>query len=374
MDDRMPLKILHTADVHLGAKFLGLGRRGQEQRSRLLQAFEDAVNLAILEKVDLFLIAGDLFDSNDAAKTLIAQVAYKLQDLTAVGIPVCVSPGTHDPYGPDSVYRAPELAGIKGLTVFDTEEMKPVAFPDLDCTVYGNANMSPFKNRYPLDSFKATDEFRWNIGMVHACYEIPDLTEDTYLVTSEQVASSGLDYLALGHLHSLSDRSKGEVTAYYSGSPEMSRMQKGDTGNVLIVEIGDEETWVKTHKTGRLSYEELTVAAEDIDSVKLVSMLQTHADPDRVLQIYIDGMRPPDYPDTAEIIDELSDYFFMVKVADRSWPAPSTLDPDAYPVGSPAAEFLRTLQARLQDASSSESEEIKDAMQVGLSLLLEEGD
>jgi len=370
----MPLKILHTADVHLGAKFLGLGRKGQEQRSRLLQAFEDTINLAILENVNLFLIAGDLFDSNDVAKTLLAQVAYRLQDLVAVGIPVCISPGTHDPYGPDSVYRAPELAGIKGLTVFDSEEMKPVGFPELDCTVYGNANMKPFKNRYPLDSLEAGGEFRWRIGMVHACFEIPDLTEDTYLVTPEQVASCGLDYLALGHIHSFSDRSRGEVTAYYSGSPEMSRMQKGDTGNVLIVEIGDEEIWVKPHKTGRLSYEEMTVAAEEIDSVGLVSMLQSRADPDKVLQIYIDGIRRPDYPDAVEIINELSDQFFMVKVADRSWPAPATLDPAAYPKGSPAAEYLRILQARLQESSSSESDEIQDAMQIGLSMLLGESD
>jgi hypothetical protein len=60
-------------------------------------------------------------------------------------------------------------------------------------------------------------------------------------------------------------------------------------------------------------------------------------------------------------------------VADRSWPAPATLDPAAYPKGSPAAEYLRILEARLQDASSSESEEIQDAMQIGLSMLLEEG-
>jgi DNA repair exonuclease SbcCD nuclease subunit len=368
----MPLKILHTADVHLGAKFLALGRKGQEQRSRLLQAFDDTVNLAIREKVDIFLIAGDLFDSNAVARTLLAQIVYRFQDLSTMGIPIFVTPGTHDPYGPDSIYRAPELAGIKGLTVFKDEEMTPVRLPDLECTVYGNANTKPFKNRYPLESLEVDADSRWHIGMVHACYEIPDLTEDTYLVTPEQVASSGLDYLALGHIHSFTDHSQGEVTAFYSGSPEMVRMQKGDTGNVLVVELGDEEIWVRPHRTGRISYEELTVKAEDADAIGLVSMLESRANPDKVVQIYIDGMRPPGFPDAAEIIDELSDLFFTIKVVDRSWPAPSTLDPGAYPAGSPAAEYLRILQSRLERASSSESEEIQEAMQVGLSMLVEE--
>jgi exonuclease SbcD len=370
----MPLKILHTADVHLGAKFLSLGRKGQEQRSRLLQAFDDTVNLAIREKVDIFLIAGDLFDSNEVAGTLLAQVVHRFQDLSAVGIPVLVSPGTHDPYGPDSVYRSPELAGIKGLYVFDSEEMAPVRFPELDCTVYGNANMKPFKNRYPLESLVLDGDSRWHVGMVHACYEIPDLTEDTYMVTREQVASCGLDYLALGHIHSYSDNSQGEVTAFYSGSPEMVRMQKGDAGNVLIVELGDEEIWVRPHRTGRIFYDERTVNADGLDAVGLVSMLESRADPDKVLQIYIDGLRSPEYPDVAEITEELSDLFFLVKVTDRSWPAPATLDPNAYPAGSPAAEYLRILLSRLEEATSSESEEIQEAMQVGLSMLVEESD
>ncbi len=369
----MPLKILHTADVHLGAKFLGLGRKGQVLRSRLLQAFDDTVNLAIREKVDLLLIAGDLFDSPDVSKTLLAQVAYRLQDLSATGIPVCITPGTHDPYGDDSVYRAPELADIGGLTVFTRETMTPAYFPELDCVVYGNANMKPFANRRPLESLEVDEHVRYRLGMVHASFEIPDLAEDTYVVTPPEVAASGLDYLALGHIHSFSDRSSGEVTAFYPGSPEMVRMQKGDTGNVLVVEFGEEETWVRPFRTGSLTYEELTILAEEAAPVTLVSMLESRADPDKVLQVNIDGLRPPGYIDPAPVIEQLSDLFFFVRAADRSVPAPSTLDPEAYPAGSPASEYLKLLSAGLDGASASETDEIQEAMMVGLSLLLEEG-
>lgn len=368
----MPLKILHTADVHLGAKFLGLGKKGHEQRSRLLQVFEDTVNLAIREKVDLFLVAGDLFDSNEVSKTLLAQVAYRFQDLSAVGIPVFISPGTHDPYGPDSVYRASELSSIEGVTIFDSEEMLGVPVPGLDCVVYGNANMKPFKNRYPLDSLRVGEGTRWNVGVMHASFEIPDLVDDTYVVTPEQVAACRLDYLALGHIHSYSDRSRGIVTAFYPGSPEMVRMQKGGAGNVLVVELGDEETWVRPFHTGRIKFEEVNIKAEEATTAALVALLEQRADPDKVLQLNVEGFRPPGYSRAEDVLEGLPEMFLSVRVNDRSWPAPAGIDPDAYPPGSPAAEYLGLLNARLDGASGSELEEIQEAMMAGLSLLLEE--
>ena len=58
------VKILHTADVHLGRQFPSLRQRGKEYRKQLLQTFEHVLGLAIDEDVSLILIAGDLFDTN----------------------------------------------------------------------------------------------------------------------------------------------------------------------------------------------------------------------------------------------------------------------------------------------------------------------
>jgi DNA repair exonuclease SbcCD nuclease subunit len=51
------LKVLHTADVHLGAKFSGLGHKGASQREQLLVTFRNVVDTAINEKADIVLIA-----------------------------------------------------------------------------------------------------------------------------------------------------------------------------------------------------------------------------------------------------------------------------------------------------------------------------
>jgi DNA repair exonuclease SbcCD nuclease subunit len=209
--------------------------------------------------------------------------------------------------------------------------------------------------------------------VVHASFEIPDVTEDTYVVTAAQVDACGLDYLALGHLHSLSDRSRGAVRAYYPGSPEMVRMQKGEFGNVLLVEL-DDGVRVTPVEVGRRVFEEVTVSVEDVESAAaLKGALESHAGPDKILKLNVEGLRRPGYPDMEGLTEEISGLFFHVITNDRSSPAPATVDPGAYPGDSPAGVYLRILHSRLAGCPAPLTEEVLEAMQVGLSLLEEEG-
>ena len=54
-------RLLHMADVHLGARHDDLGPAAAAQRERQFDAFHRAIELAIAEKVDVVLICGDLF-------------------------------------------------------------------------------------------------------------------------------------------------------------------------------------------------------------------------------------------------------------------------------------------------------------------------
>lgn len=130
------IKILHTADIHLGREFPFLREKGREHRNQLLGTFERIVDLAIGENVSLFLIAGDLFDTNSVHGIVIGKVLAAFKKLEDKGIPVCILPGTHDAYDDDSIYRF--LSFPPSVTVLTPDNEKKV-YEGLDLTVYGRA-------------------------------------------------------------------------------------------------------------------------------------------------------------------------------------------------------------------------------------------
>jgi DNA repair exonuclease SbcCD nuclease subunit len=102
-------RLLHMADVHLGARHDDLGPAASAQRERQFEAFKRAIELAIDEKVDLVLICGDLFDSNSQPKRSFERAAAEIGRLAQRHIPSVLIPGTHDCYDAASIYRVFDL-------------------------------------------------------------------------------------------------------------------------------------------------------------------------------------------------------------------------------------------------------------------------
>ena len=122
------LRLLHTADVHLGARHADLGEAASAQRERQFAAFAATVDLALAEKVDLVLIAGDLFDSNVQPRRSVERAAAELARLVAARVRTVLVPGTHDVYDRASVYRAYDIAAMAGTRRQD--ELVTVLTPD----------------------------------------------------------------------------------------------------------------------------------------------------------------------------------------------------------------------------------------------------
>src|SRR3954453_11828542 len=122
------LKLIHTADVHLGARHDDLGEQAAIQRERQFAAFRATVDLAIAERVDVLLIAGDLFDSNTQPRRSVERVAAELRRLAAAKIRTVIIPGTHDVYDRSSLYRVHDLAALAGSSAND--DLVTVLTPD----------------------------------------------------------------------------------------------------------------------------------------------------------------------------------------------------------------------------------------------------
>jgi DNA repair exonuclease SbcCD nuclease subunit len=380
------LRVLHTADVHLGARHADLGEQAAAQRERQFQAFRASADLAIGEKVDLFLIVGDLFDSNTQPRRSVERVAAELRRLAGATIRVVILPGTHDVYDRSSIYRAndlPAMAGVPAdsdLVVVLTPERPEIVIPTLDAVIYGRVFETKRAPRSPLAGFDVSGEERatWRIGMIHGALAIPGRTDgDEVVVTAGEIAASGLDYLALGHWHSTLIAKAGPVRYAYSGAPEAVAVDQDRAGNVLLVSFemvkGLRTVTVEERKVGSTRFEQIDIDAADVPTqAAFLEQLRAKADPNLVLSVRLTGVRPDELDlDVEEVEANLARTFSKVRVRDASSPALST--GPLPPPDTISGAFIRDLETRIVDLEAAgdadAGRELRDALRLGRLLL-----
>jgi DNA repair protein SbcD/Mre11 len=358
------LRLLHTADVHLGARHTDLGERAAVLRERQFAAFRASVDLAIAEQVDIFLIAGDLFDSNTQPRRSVERVAAELSRLMRAGIRSVIIPGTHDVYDGASIYRSYDLANMARATsdwvVVLTPYLPDIVFPQLDAVIYGRVFDTKRSPRSPLAGLDARADTRasWKIGMVHGALSIPGRTDgDQVVFTEDEISRSGLDYLALGHWHSAMEGRAGTVTYAYSGAPEPVAVDQDGAGQVLIVTFDDREgrhaVIVEARRVGQTRSEKLDLDVSTMHGQPdLIDVIGRHADSNLVLDVRLTGLYPDELDlDLDEIERALAPSFLRVRVRDMSIPAAP--DGMVAPPDTVIGAFIRTVEDRIAELELS---------------------
>lgn len=379
------LRLLHTADVHLGARHADLGDRAATQRERQFAAFVATVDLALAEKVDLVLIAGDLFDSNTQPRRSVERAAAQLKRLVDARIRVVIAPGTHDVFDRASIYRAYDIAALAGavgsdlVTVLDPDHAE-VHLRPLDLIVHGRCFATKRAPTSPLAGLDVAKDDRaaWHVGLLHASIAIEGKTDrDEVVVTIDEIAASHLDYLALGHWHSFSKGKAGKTAYAYSGAPEPVALDQDRAGNVLLVTLdaadGKKQVTIEERKVGRTTFERLQLDAATVGTqAALVEALAARANEDLVLDVELIGIRPDELDLHVEEVEaELADRFMKVRVRDRSV-APLPEGP-AVSADTVLGAFIRDLEARVAEVEAADDDEaaseLRDALRLGRLLL-----
>ena len=352
------LRLLHTADVHLGARHTDLGERAAVLRERQFAAFRTSVELAIAEKVDIFLIAGDLFDSNTQPRRSVERVAAELGRLARASIRTVIIPGTHDVYDGASIYRAYDLPGMaraaSDWVVVLTPYIPEVVFPPLDAIIYGRVFDTKRSPRSPLAGLDAKSDTRatWKVGMVHGALAIPGRTDnDVVVVTEEEISRTGLDYLAMGHWHSAIEGRAGNVAYAYSGAPEPVAVDQDGAGQVLLVTLedrgGHHVVSIEPRRVGQTRSEKLDLDVSGVHSQpELIDVVGRHADSNLVLEVRLTGLYPDDLDlDLDEIERALSPSFLRFRIRDLSIPASPEGNPA--PPDTVVGAFVRSIEDQI---------------------------
>ncbi len=366
------LKLLHTADIHLGARFAGLGEKGKSLRQQLRTAFRGIISLAIQERVGAFLVAGDLFDGNCPARADIDLVAEQFAILARNGIPVFLIPGTHDCLEPASIYRKLDMeARCPGTTVFGGEGWEHRELPALDLTVYGRANLSNRSNRSPLAGLGRATNTRYHVALVHGSLGIPGIAGDDHVFRAKELDACAMDYVALGHWHRPYRCPTETVAAWYSGPPELVSTDQKEPGAVLIVSISDTgETTVEKKVTGQRHCDEIEVDLAICPSVaSLKQDILRGASTDIIRKVILKGLRDAALRLSEVEIIELGEKFCSLRIVDSSQPRIKEIEDSSPGDSLISGRYIALLREYIKGCSGEEREVAEEALQYGVALL-----
>ena len=200
------IKILHSADWHLDAPL-----QGKEELKKALASVPG--KLAMLckeENCDLVLLSGDLFDGAPSAEG----IASLKKALAQMEVPVFITPGNHDFVAAGSIWLTEVWPD--NVHIFTENQVKSQVLEGLDCTIYGAAFTSMDCSAL-LEGFRASHTTRYGIGIFHGD---PTMVSSPYNpITQGQIRQSGLDYLALGHIHKAGSLQCGDTFCLWPGCP-----------------------------------------------------------------------------------------------------------------------------------------------------------
>lgn len=264
-EEDIVLKLLHTADWHLGRRFPRFSGEAALTLSRARCAVLERVFAeAERNQVDAVLCAGDLFDTAQPDPVFREALLHALQRLGWKKRPVFLLPGNHDPLVTESVWRDPGFrAALPDFVHVIDQELLEVALPN-DCVLYAVPCQSRAGQADPTLKIppRAPGDTRVRIGLVHGSTFDAGDWKTNFPISRDAALERGLDYLAIGDTHGFryvpADRKV--PPTIYPGTPEQTAFDEVDAGHVALVLINrGRQALVQKRPVGFWRWEELTV-------------------------------------------------------------------------------------------------------------------
>lgn len=241
------MRFIHIGDVHLGM-VPDKGKPWSEDGKRMIQdSLPQIIEICNLKKIDLLLIAGDLFHRQPLLKDL-KEVNYLFSKLTHTKVVLIA--GNHDYISEGSHYNTfnwcPQTFMLKN------NKLERVCFPELNTEVYGFSY-----DKRDIVEYKYTNAFpekndRIQILLAHGgdSKNIP--------IDKNNLINLGYDYIALGHIHK---KERISTNAAYCGSLiPLDRNETGEHGYILG-EIGQSDYSIQFIPFAQRQYYPITLEA-----------------------------------------------------------------------------------------------------------------
>lgn len=305
-------QFLHGADFHLDSPFSALPPELAAQRRResraMLGRLADYVNA---RGIRLVLLAGDLLDSGSVYRDTAEQLAAELGRMDAL---VCIAPGNHDFYTPGGLWDT--VAWPENVHIFRAGQMEAVEIPALGAVVHGAAFTAPEQAESLLAGFSAPADGRVHLGILHGEVEPSRRRYDP--ISRQDIAQSGLAYLALGHVHKGMEPQRCGATLWaWPGCPEGRGFDETGEKGVLLVDVDEGSVSARFVPLARRRYEILSVDLTGAESA--LGAIEAALPPDtqdHIYRILLTG--EGETPDLAALERALSGRFYGLTLRDHT--------------------------------------------------------
>lgn len=265
-------RFLHAADVHLDSPLVNL--RQQEGidvaaiRSAPREALKKLVKVAIDRRVQLVLIAGDLYDGDWKDSHTGLFFCNQLALLQKAGIHVLVITGNHDaasvmtrslplPKNPDgtSVMLANDQPETRRLEQFRV-------------AIHGQGFSKPQVERNVVPDYPPPVSGWFNIGMLHTSLDYETESNHARYAPCKlsDLIHKGYDYWALGHIHQRSVRHERPTIVYPGNIQGRHAKETGDKGCYIVTVNDAGEDSLEFCSLESIRWEHVTVDAVDCET------------------------------------------------------------------------------------------------------------
>ena len=270
------MKFIHAADIHLDSPLRGLptyeGAAIERIRTATRDAFINLVDFAIAQRVELLLIAGDLYDGDWKNHNTGLFFVNQLVRLRDAGVRTFLIRGNHDAANRMTHdIRLPENCD-GSAPLLSHESAQSIVLPDLQVAIHGRGFGESAEFGNFVDTYPAPVPGMLNIGLLHTSLSGAEGHEPYAPCSIEQLIAKDYQYWALGHIHKRAvlpeDRGPSTPWIVYSGNLQGRHIREtGPKGCMLLEAQGSRVVSAQFQALDVVRWSVVEVDASDVSEI-----------------------------------------------------------------------------------------------------------
>ncbi len=247
----------------------------------IFRSFSRIVDLAVSEKVDFVVIAGDAFDESTITPATRHRFA---SELARMGVPCFMARGNHD----QQVTWASSIPYPPNVHEFGTEP--EYIDPDgMDGVEVAGVSFADWHEERNLPSLIQGSLDRFTVAVLHCDVDSAEARYNYSPCRLSDMSGRGVDYWAIGHVHKRAVLSEGPYVVYPGNIQGRKITESGEKGCYLVTVDEGRVSELRFVPTQEIVWKELSVDITSRDLTAAIRELRSRIGPGDIARVTFMG-------------------------------------------------------------------------------------